>query len=295
MGAAVIYGLVYGCAYALLGLGVVLIYKGSRVFNFAQAEFGTVAAFVIYLSRTNDVPYPIAILLALIVATAMGLATERFVVQPLFSAPKVTLLVATAGIALLSIGLQLSIGGATLRSYPPIVRGQALRVFGVAVTWQQVFVLVTLAIFAAALAYFFNRTDLGLAVLAASQEPTATNLSGISVRRISALVWGMAALLGGAAGILAPAIQESGFTAGFVTQQYLIFAFVAAVVGGMTSLPGAVLGGVVLGLVEQFTLRYIGTMDWVEVNLPGTPQIAVFLLLVIVLALRPAGLLGKEA
>jgi branched-chain amino acid transport system permease protein len=294
MGPVVVFGVVYGAAYALLGLGIVLVYKGSRVFNFAQAEFGTVAAFTVYLTHTNGVPYVFAAVIGVLAAVVFGLLLERGVVQPLFNAPKVTLLVATAGIALLSISLQLFIGGATARSYEPAIQGTAFRPFGVALSGQQLLVILVLAGFAAALAVFF-RTDLGLAILAVSQEPTATNLSGISVRRISALIWALAALMGGVAGVLAPAIQPGAFTPGYMTNNFLIFAFVAAVIGGMTSLPGAVVGGFVLGLAQQFTFNYIADIRWVETNLPGSPELVTFVLLVTVLAIRPAGLLGREA
>lgn len=295
MGTAIVTGLYFGAAYALLALGIVLIYKGSRVFNFAQAEFGTVAAFVVYMARESGLPYVLAAILGVIAAVLMGLGVERFIVQPLFSAPKVTLLVATAGVALGSVGLQLFIGGATARRYAPIISGNFARILGVNVTWQQVVIIVVLAIFAAALAAFFNYTDLGLAVLAAAQEPTATNLSGISVKRISALTWGMAAFAGGTAGVLVPALLEGAFTPGYVTSNFLIFGFVAAVIGGMTSLPGAVVGGLVLGLAQQLTFNFIADIEWVETNLPGSPEIVTFALLLTVLAIRPAGLLGKDA
>lgn len=295
MGSAIVLGLVYGSAYALLGLGIVLIYKGSRVFNFAQAEFGTVAAFTVYLARSNGLPYPIAIVLALVVAVLMGLGVERFVVQPLFDAPKVTLLVATAGVALGSIALQLFLGGAKFYAYAPAIRGTAFRPFGVATSWQQVLIVLALVGCALALAAFFNRTFLGLAVLAVASEPTAANLSGISVKRVSALVWGVAALLGGVAGVLGSALQEGGFSAGFVTREFLIFAFVGSVIGGIASLPGAVLGGLVLGVAQQLTLKYIGGIDWVQDNLPGSQEIMTFILLLVVLTFRPNGLLGKES
>lgn len=294
-GGALVSGLVYGSAYALLALGIVLIYKGSRVFNFAQAEFGTLGAFGVYLLRDKVGGFVPAAIISIVLVVAFGLLVERVVVQPLFNAPRVTLLVATAGVALFSISMQLFIGGATIRSYAPAVRGTAFRLLGVAVTKQQIIVILLLAALATVLALFFKKSDLGLAVLAASQEPTATNLSGINVRMVSAFTWGLAAFLGAAAGTLAPAIQEGGFTPGSVTQDFLIFAFVAAVVGGMTSLPGAVVGGLVLGLVKEFTSVYIAGIGWISTNLPGTQEVVTFLLLVAVLAIRPAGLLGKEA
>jgi len=290
---SILTGVLFGAGYALLALGIVLIYKGSRVFNFAQAEFGTVAAFALYLLQSK-LPYGIALVLAVVIAVAMGVLMERVVVQPLFNAPKVTLLVATAAVALASISLQLYfVGGGSVVFLPAIKEGTAFVAFGVPVFWQQLFTIAALAALAAALAYFFNRTTLGLAVLAASQEPTATNLVGISVRRVSMLVWGMAALLGGVAGVLlAPG---SSFTPAYITSNFLIFAFVAAVVGGMTSLPGAAVGGLVLGLVQSFTQTYLQKVDALSDNISSLPEVAVFTLLVAVLAVRPTGLLGKEA
>src|SRR3954454_6270898 len=103
--AELVIGVITGLGYSLVALGLVLIYKSSGVFNFAQAEFGTVAVFVMYLCRVNDMPYVPAMLLGLLAAVVMGYVVERVVVRPLFDAPRVTLLVATAGVALLSIGI----------------------------------------------------------------------------------------------------------------------------------------------------------------------------------------------
>lgn len=289
--ASVLLGVVFGAPYALLALGIVLVYKGSRVFNFAQAEFGTIAAFAAYITN-GFLPLPIAMLFGIAIGVAMGLAVERFVVQPLFDAPKVTLLVATAAVATASIAFQVAWGGVELRSYPPVIRETAFEAFRVGVSWQQVLVILALAAAATALWVFFNRTDLGLAVLAASQESVATDLVGIGTRRMSALVWGMAGLAGGTAGVLVAALQS--FTPGFMTSDYLVFSFVAAVVGGMTSLPGAVVGGLLLGLVQSFSAQYLTKIGWVADNLPSIEWVAVFAVLVTVLAIRPAGLLGRE-
>lgn len=290
--AALLQGVVYGAPYALLGLGIVLVYKGSRVFNFAQGEFGTVAAFAVFILK-DKMPLSVAMLVGIAVAVLMGLGVERFVVQPLFSAPKVTLLVATAAVATASIALQLAIGEAKIRSYPALFRGDAFVLYGVAVKWQQMLVIFALVGVAFALFVFFNSTDTGLAVLAASQEPTATDLVGIGTRRMSALVWGMAGLVGGLAGVLLAAPPIS-LTPGYMTSSFLIFSFVAAVVGGMTSLPGAVAGGLVLGMVQSFAAVYFPKIDWVADNIPSPEQVAVFVLLVAVLAVKPSGLLGKE-
>ncbi|MGH2684907.1 MAG: branched-chain amino acid ABC transporter permease [Actinomycetota bacterium] len=289
---ALVNGIIFGAPYSLLALGVVLVYKGSRVFNFAQGEFGTVGAFVALLLQSH-VPLIVAVIGGIAGGALMGLATERLVVQPLFDAPKVTLLVATAAVALGAIALQLAIGDAEIRRLRPLISGDAFVIANVPVLWQQLLIILALIGLAVVLWLFFTRTDLGLAVLAASQEPTATNLVGISVRRISALVWGMAALLGAVAGVLvAPVAQLSP---GFGTSSLLIFGFVAAVVGGMTSLPGAVLGGILVGMVQAFTALYVQDISWVSDQITSPELVALFVVLVGVLAVRPAGLLGKEA
>jgi branched-chain amino acid transport system permease protein len=287
---SLVIGVITGASYGFLALGLVLIYKSSGVFNFAQGEFGTVAVFTLYLLHFH-VPYGFAILGALVVAVLMGVVVERIVVRPLFDAPRVTLLVATAGVALLSIGVQIWFGEATPK---PVDRAlpelQRVTVLGVSVSDQRLMLLGALVILAAILAYFFNKTNLGLAILGSSQEPTATELMGISVKRLSTIVWALAALLGGLAGVLA--VPETGSVfPGVLTGVFLIPAFTAAVLGGMTSLPGAFLGGVIVGVVEA-----VATSAPVFEDIPGSPgALLVFVVLLVVLISRPQGLLGKAA
>lgn len=288
---AVLLGIISGAPFALLGLGIVLVYKGSRVFNFAQGEFGTVSAFAAYLLQFR-MPLWAAMVVGVLVGVVMGLLTERFVVQPLFTAPKVTLLVATAAVASAAVALELAFGDASLRSFPALIEGIAFEAFNVPVRWQQVLVVAALVVVGVALFVFF-RTPLGVAVLAASQEPVATDLVGIGTRRMSSLVWGMAGLVGGLTGVLVAALHP--FTPGYVTTDFLVFAFVGAVVGGMTSMPGAVIGGLILGLVQSFSASYLSNIGWVDENLPAPAEVSVFVLLVAILAFRPNGLLGREA
>ena len=284
---ALVIGVITGLGYSLIALGLVLVYKSSGVFNFAQAEFGSVAVFVLYLARVNDVPYVFAALLAIAVALAMGWAVERGVVRPLFEAPRVTLLVATAGVALLSIGVTLWLNDAQGRVVDPAIQGNAFTLFDIIISKQRLLIVIVVAVISIVLALFFNRTTLGLAVLAASQEPTATNLVGISVRRLSSLVWVIAALLGALAGILTGPFEPSG--PGAVTSKFLIPGFTAAVIGGMGSLPGAVLGGVIVGVGQS-----VGASgDLLPDSVPGGGAVVTFALLALILAIRPQGLLGK--
>jgi branched-chain amino acid transport system permease protein len=290
---ALVIGLITGAGYGLVALGLVLIYKSSGVFNFAQGEFGTVAVYALWAAHTNGIPYVPAIVLALIAAGAMGLVTERLIIRRLFDAPRVTLLVATAGVSLLAIGVEIWLGEARLRFIQPALGTfDRLSVLGIKVSDQRMLILATLIVLAIGLGLFFSRTNLGLAILAVSQEPVATELMGISVRRLSSFVWGLAAVLGGLGGVLTAGVVQN-FGPGFITTSTLIPAFTAAVLGGMTSLPGAFVGGVVVGVVQAFAIDLGG--DPAFSGIPGPGTLAVFLLLIGVLAIRPQGLLGKAA
>lgn len=285
---ALVIGVVAGAGYGLLALGLVLVYKASGVFNVAQGEFATVAVYVLYLLH-GRLPWAVAAVAAVAAAGLLGVATEALVVRPLFRAPRVTLLVATAGVALLAVGVQAWFGEFTGRNVAPgLARLDRVRVLGVAVSDQRLLLLAALVALAGALAWFFGRADTGLALLGASQDPVAAELSGIPVRRLSSLVWGMAGVLGGLAGVLAGPVAQT-FGPGSFTQRDLVPAFTAAVVGGMTSLPGAFLGGIVVGVATSAA----ASVSFLE-QVKGQQALASFVVLVAVLSVRPRGLLGRE-
>jgi len=292
--APAVQGAISGAVYGLLGLGLVLLYKSNKVFNFAQGEFGTCAAFGTLFAISGkgflpEMPLAVAVLFGLLVGVAVALLTERLVVRPLFSAPKVTLVVASAGVALLLIAVQGFLQGAEPGNFPALKGGDVINAANIRLTWQGLIIVFVLAVLAVSSALFFSRTKTGTAIIAVSQEPTATSLVGISVARTSMLTWGLAGLLGGIAGILLSG--SLGLIApGSLTGLALIPAFTAAVFGGMTSLPGAFLGGVVIGVVEALASANIPT----DV-LPGAGRVTLFATLLLVLLVRPQGLLGKTA
>jgi branched-chain amino acid transport system permease protein len=284
---ALIIGLISGASYGLVALGLVLVYKSSGVFNFAQGEFGTVAVYVLWLATTNDVPYLAAIVLALVVAGAFGFFTERVVIRPLASSPRVTVLVASAATALVAVAVELWVGQARIRPVDPALsRQDRVEILDVFISDQRLLIFLAVAVIAVVLGIFFNRTNLGLAVLAASQERTATSLVGINVRSLSALVWLLAALLGGVAGILTGPLN--GFGPGFLTFSALVAGFTAAVIGGFTSLPGSFLGGVIVGVTQS-----VATSASIFQDIPGPQTASLFVLLVLILLVKPEGLLSS--
>jgi branched-chain amino acid transport system permease protein len=289
----VVSGLIQGSVYGLLGLGLVLLYKSGRIFNFAQAEIGTFSAlFAAFADQGTgpfpDLPVPVAILIGLLTGVGLGLLVERVVIRPLFSAPKVTVVVATAGVLLLLVALGGFLSGPEPRSAVQIFEGDFLETSSLRVTDTGALVVVVLAVLAVLSALFFSRTRTGTAIIAVSQEPTATRLVGISVERTSALTWGIAGLLGAIAGILLSGTVGVVFP-GSLTFIALVPAFTAAVLGGVTALPGAFVGGVVVGMIESFAQTNIP-----KDVLPGSGKVVLFVALLAVLLLRPAGLLGKE-
>jgi branched-chain amino acid transport system permease protein len=287
-------GILQGAVYGLLAVGIVLIYKGVRVFNFAQAEFGTVAAFVMFALIETDLPRWVAVIGGLAGAVLLGLLMERLVIRPLFDAPRVTMLVATVGFALFVIAVTVIIGKPEPRALAPVIGGSPddlIGFFGVAIEPQSILVLAVLGALAVALALFFSRTNLGLAVLALSQDPLATRIMGISVTNLSRFIWGFAAFLGGLAGILQGGTPGYSIYPGFMTQLILLPSFAAAVLGGMTSLPGAFVGGLLVGAAQNLGIFYLGQ----KVGIPGASELTVFALLLLVLLIRPRGLLGTEA
>ena len=282
-----VLGVSNGAIYSLIAIGLVLVYKASGVFNFAQGEFGTIAVYASSFALTSfGVPYLVALAIGLATAVGMGLATERVIIRPLFDAPRVTLLVATAGIALLAIGVEFwRTAENPLRYFSPIIESQAglarISPFGVPVSDQKLIAMAVLVV-ASFLLYLFFRSPLGLAVLAASQEPVASELVGVSVRRISTITWGLAALLGGLAGLLYAG--GGSYSPGLITAAVLIPGFTAAIVGGITSLPGAVAGGLIIGVMQA--LGGLSTFESVK----GASYVSVFVVLLVVLLIRPQGL-----
>lgn len=290
MSTFIVLGLFQGAVYGLLAIGIVLVYKATRVFNFAQGEFGGVAAFVAYfLLVNNGMSYPVAIVGGLAAAVAVGLGVERFIVRPLEDSSRIIMLVALVGVALLIVALTVFIAEPLPRVLPPIVDGEGFTLFEAGIMSQQIMLLAILLLLAPVLALFFSKTDVGLAVLATSQNKQAARVVGINPVMISRLVWGVAALLGGIAGLLYAPVGV--MTPGFMTLTMLVPAFAAAVLGGMTSLPGAFIGGIAIGIAQNVGIYIFGQ----QMALPGAAELTVFLLLMLVLLIRPQGLLGKAA
>ncbi|MGH2806085.1 MAG: branched-chain amino acid ABC transporter permease [Actinomycetota bacterium] len=287
MGQAIISGLANGGIYALLAVGIVLVYKGSRVLNFAQGEMGTFGLFVAFwLIEQNDMPWLVGAVAAVAAVALIGLLFERIVVRNMGEASRLTVAVATIGLLLLLFALELKIFGPSPRILRPPLTGLGIQIAGFFVSPTQILALLTAIGLGFALAAFLKKTDFGLGVLAASQDPSATRLVGIKVGRVSAFTWALAGAVSAVAALLIqPTIGI--FAAGFMTGLF-VRALAAALLGGLTSLPGAFVGGVAVGVIEAL----IG-QRFVQSTFPGIQSVAVMVVIVLVLLLKPNGLWGK--
>ena len=304
-----INGIANGAAYGLLGLGLVLLYKSNRIFNFAQGEFATVGAIVTYVFFTGtgvlpEMPGPdwlrylLAALLGLVASVGIALLTERLVIRPMFNRAKVVLVVGTVGVALLLIGVEGLLPYPKSQSLPTVsdvlhIQPFVTRIDNIPLLYQDLTKLAVLVVLAVASFLFFRYTRTGTAILAVSQDTTAARVVGISVERISLISWGIAGLLGGVAGILLAVPPQGTITPGAFTGTTLTVAFSAAVLGGMTSLPGAFVGGLSLGLVEAFAQSDSSFVPGLR-SVNSGQELAVFIVLLVVLLVRPQGLLGRE-
>jgi len=287
----VVAGLASGSIYALLALAIVIIYRSTGVVNFAQGEMATFTTFIAWTLVDHGVGYWGAFALTLLIALVGGFALERVVVRPVEGKPVINAVILTIGLFILLGGLSNWIWKAEVRSFPPSrpFPTSAWDIGGVAVSKQDAGILAVMLVLLAVLWGLFRYTKLGLALRASALNPTASRLVGIRVGWMLGLGWGLAAAIGAVAGLFtaaaAPPLDPN------MMRPVLIYAFAAAVVGGLESPVGAVVGGLVIGVV----LNLIATYDThIHVDLDRVRLPIALALILIVLLARPTGLFGRQ-
>ncbi len=277
----VLSGLIFGCVYGLAAFGLVLIFKTTGVVNFAQGEMAMMTTFIsfLFLKKLN-LPYAISFILALVVAAVTGFLIYLFFMKWVQSEHHLNQMVITLGLFLVINGVAGLIWGHTPTSYPVAIEGEPLNIGSVFITPNEIF-LVGLTIVVMALFYLiFKYSKVGLAIRTSAQDITASKLMGIKVSKVFMTTWVVSSVLGGIAGMMTAPITYLTTNMMF---DVVIMAFAAAVLGGFVSLPGALFGGLVIGLIEGLISYYIGP----EFKVGFT-----FLLIVMVLYIRPQGIFG---
>lgn len=285
--ASLLAGITDGAAIGLVALGFVIVYKATRVLNFGQAEIGTLAIFVETNLVSIGIPVIFAIVIALAMAAVLGVANERLF-RPLADAPRLTVTVASLGVTTVLGAFQALRFGIDPRVPPELIGGSLFTLANFDVRVGRVLALLVTVAIGAALFSFFKKSLFGLGVLAVAQDQTALRLQGLPLNRVSAFVWAIGAVVCALAGmIIAPTI--GAFEPAFLTRNLVPAALAACLVGGLTSLPGAFVGGMVVGITQNFSKFYLGEI------LPGAEFAAVFAAMVLILLVKPNGLLGAEA
>jgi branched-chain amino acid transport system permease protein len=294
-----INGVTLGAVYAVVALGYTMVYGIIQLINFAHGEvvmFGAMIAFsVISVLAPAGLPPALVLLIAtgcaIPVCMVLGLTMERFAYRPLRGAPRLAPLITAIGVSIILQHIAMMIWSRNPLAFPQIVKSVSFDIAGATITNVQIAILVISLAMMAGLAFLVYRTKLGAAMRATAQNPQVAGLMGIDANRIIAATFVIGAGLAAVAGVMVATYYGiAHYTMG---AQLGLKAFCAAVLGGIGNLPGAMLGGILLGLVEALGAGYIGDLTN---NVFGSnyQDVFAFIVLILVLVLRPSGLLGER-
>jgi branched-chain amino acid transport system permease protein len=282
----IVTGLATGGVYGLIALGFVLIYKATSVLNLAMGEFMTLGAFVCFTVLTLiKAPFYLALVLTLVSAVVLGIIVERLILRPLIGEPIISVIMVTIGLGVILKGVMYMIWTPSFRNFPQIFPPEPLNlIFAVipsGLWWGFVFAIIGTIIFL--LIFKFSRT--GVAMRATANDQQAALSMGISVRWVFALAWCFGAMASVIGGIVIGNITGISVYMGDIGLKVLA----VIILGGLDSIGGAILGGFIIGILENLTGLYIDPLIG-----GGAKDVAPFLILVLIIMIRPYGLFGKE-
>ncbi len=280
----IISGIAQGCIYGLIALGFVLIYKATETVTFAQGEMMMLGAFGGLACMTLlNFPFWLAILCSVLAMALVGVLLERVVIRPVLGQPAFSIVMLTIGIGYVARGLitMIPVIGTETHTMPVPYKDQVWKLGALILNLEHLVIIAVTAVLCAALYALFKYSKLGVAMQASSQNQLAAYYMGIPVRKLNGLVWGLSAAVAALAGILLAPITFVHANLGFIGLK----AFPAAVVGGFGSLPGAIVGGLVIGIVESLSGFYLPE---------GFKDIAAYVVVLLMLMLKPNGLFGEK-
>jgi branched-chain amino acid transport system permease protein len=276
-------GVAIGCIYALIALGFVLIYKATEVVNFAQGDVMMLGAFVAFtFAALWKLPFWLAVLFAIAVLAAVGALFDRILLRPIIGQPTFAAVMITlaAGFVIRGVATMIPGWGTDTHALKAPYSDGVIKLGGAAVSTDHIAIIVLTAALCLGLWGFFKRTRVGIAMQACSQNQLAANYMGIPVRRINTLIWAISAGVAAFAAILLAPITFVHSNMGFIGLK----AFPAAVVGGFGSIPGAIVGGLIIGLVESYAGFYLPE---------GFKDVAAYIVVLLVLMIRPSGIFAE--
>ncbi|MBI4962104.1 MAG: branched-chain amino acid ABC transporter permease [Desulfomonile tiedjei] len=280
----VISGLAVGSLYALAALGFVLIYKATDILNFAHGEAMLIGALVCYVLIMSGVPFLWALLITSGIAMIMGLITERLVLRPMLGEPQFAVVMVTIGLSIFLRSLAGIIFGHDNKVFPaPFAQG-ALSFKGLVLSHTHLWAMAISVLMVILFFLFFKYSRLGLSMRGVANDQDTAMLMGISVKQVFALTWGLSFAIAAVAGVFLASVMVLNIALSLVA----IKAFPAVILGGLESIPGAIIGGLVIGILETLAGGYL------DQTFPGIKDLTAFVVLFLVLMIRPYGLFGKE-
>ncbi len=285
----VVSGIVVGSIYALSALGFVLIYKSSRVLNIAHGQIIASGAFITYaLTVLAGIPIYISFVLSLIITFFLAMGVERVFLRRLIGEPIISVIMVTIGLMSILDGLvYLTPFGTENFSFPEFLPQQPLTFYGVSISMTQLVGVIITAILIGGFSWFFTKSTLGISMRAVSDDQLASMSVGISIPRVFGLAWAMAGFSAAAAGSIIGNITGLNFD---TLHAFGIAVFPVVILGGLDSIVGAVVAGIIMGLIQQFAGGYLDG-NW---GLNGTANVLPYIILLVILLFKPHGLFGTH-
>jgi len=278
----VISGITIGAIYAVIALGFTIIYNSTEVINFAQGEFVMLGGMAVIALNSIGLPLGLSFILAVLSVTLVGVTLERFTIRPARSSNPITLIIITVGASIFLRGMAMMLWGKDALGLKPFTGSDPIHVAGATLVPQSLWVLGVTLVVTAGLQFFYKRTITGKAMRACAFNRRAASLVGISVNRMVLVSFALSAAIGAAAGIVIVPITLCGYDVGTMLG---LKGFCAAVLGGLGSSPGSILGGFLLGVLEALGAGLISS---------GFKDAIAFFVLLLVLFIRPRGILGPR-
>ncbi|MFT8350445.1 branched-chain amino acid ABC transporter permease [Clostridium saccharoperbutylacetonicum] len=280
----IINGLALGSVYALLALGYTMVYGIIQLINFAHGEIYMIGAFSgFYCASTLKLPLIPTLLVAMAVSALAGIIIEKVAYKPLRNSPRIALLITAIGVSLFLQNIMRLLVGSNPKPFPDLINAGSINIGAIQIDMKTILMFGVSALLVVLLQFIVYKTKVGKAMRASSQDMEAASLMGINVDNTISLTFAIGSALAGIAGVLV-AISYPSITP-YMGAMPGLKAFVAAVLGGIGSIPGALVGGLAIGLLETFSKAYIST---------NFSDAIVFAILIIILLIKPSGLLGKK-
>ena len=281
---AILSGGTNGVIYALVGMGLAVIFKGSRVINAAQGEFSLVGAVIaVFAMKAAGFPYPVAFVVGALAGALMGIVVDVCLIRPMIRrhAEEDAFLLLTIGLAFAISAAILFFAGRDYFTLPTIGPDGVAILFDATIRYHAIWIIVICAAIVAALRFFYRKTSFGLAMMAASIDADGAATTGINVQAMRTATYGMGGLLGALAGILVAPLVPISYEMGLI---FTLKGFCAAMIGGLTNPMGAIVGGLILGLVESLAIVFIAS---------AYKDVVALSVLLVIMILAPQGLLGR--